>query len=256
MSTSSKQHSRTTICFIHGWGFDSQIFSGLAAELSAERNTLLIDMPGYGNNRPDTLPKDIEGIADHLISVIPQNSVLAGWSLGGMLSIKIAHKFRDRIKAIILLASTPCFVKKQDWLHGIEQPLIQNMKEHLSSNVEEVLQEFAGLTARGDRSTKQTLRELRLILKSNQVDAGALLTGLDILRHTDLRKEFSGIKCNMMMLLGKRDQLIASGTGNASTAIYPLLQLYEIEAAGHAPFISNKKESAEIISKYLYSIDL
>lgn len=256
MGASSIQKNPNTICFLHGWGFDSQILSGIATELSADRNTLLVNLPGYGKSRNKTPSADIDNIADYLISVIPQNAILAGWSLGGILAIKIAHKFRDRIKAIILLSSTPCFVKRKDWPHGIEQSLIQDMKQRLSSNIDAVLQEFAGLVAGGDLASKQTLRELKLLLKSNHVEPEALLTGLDILSHTDLRKELSGLDCSMMLLLGKRDRLIAPSTGSASMAIQPLLQIYEIESAGHAPFLSNKKESAEIISRYLCAADL
>lgn len=256
MGISIKQQNRNTICFLHGWGFDSQILSGIAAELSADRNTMLVDLPGYGNNRNEILSADIDSIVDYLVSIIPQDAIVAGWSLGGMLAIKIAHRFRDRIKAIILLSSTPCFVKREDWPHGIEQPLIQDMKERLSSNIGAVLQEFAGLVAKGGPSSKQTLRELKLLLKSNHVEPDALLTGLDILSHVDLRKEFSELQCNMMLLLGKSDRLITPGTGSASMFIQPLLQLYEIESAGHAPFLSNKNESAEIISRYLCAIDL
>lgn len=256
MGISNKQQNRNTICFLHGWGFDSQILSGIAAELSADRNTQTVNLPGYGNSRNKTTPAEIDNIVDCLVSVIPQNAILVGWSLGGMLAIKIAHKFRDRIRAVILLASTPCFVKRKDWPHGIEQSLVQDMKERLSSNVDAVLQEFAGLVARGGLAPKQTLRELKRLLKSSHAEPDALQTGLDILSNADLRKELSELECHMMLLLGKRDQLISPNTGSASIAIQPLLQLYEIESAGHAPFLTNKNESAEIISSYLYTIDL
>ena len=255
MTASGKTPNRNTVCFIHGWGFDSRILASLADGLSTDRNVLLVDMPGYGNNRPDILPADINHIADNLISVIPQDGILAGWSLGGMLAIKTAHKFRDRIKAIILLASTPCFVKKQDWPHGVERSLIQGMTDRLSTNVDGVLQEFAGLIARSEISPKQALRELKSLYNSSKPDPDALLVGLNILINEDLRKELSDLECNTMMLLGKRDQLIAASTGSASRAIQPLLQLNEINSAGHAPFLSGKKAVVEIINRFLDDIE-
>ena len=242
------------ICFIHGWGFDSRVMEGLVAELRPCWNVRLIDMPGYRNNRPVNPPGDIENIADSLAHTIQPNTVLVGWSLGGMAAIKIAHIMRERIRAIILLASTPCFVKKKDWPHGMEPYLIDEMTDRISTEIEEVLQEFAVLTARGDVSPKQTLRELKLLLKSNSADPYALLTGLNILRHTDLRNEYSELKCHVMMISGEEDQLITAGTGSASREIQPLLKLNKIPATGHAPFISKKKEAVEMIDKYLRSL--
>lgn len=240
-----------TICIIHGWGFDSQVMAGLAVDLSLCWNTCLIDMPGYGHNQVTDLPQSIDHIADNLISVIPPHSILLGWSLGGMVAIKIAHLMQNKISAIILLASTPCFVKKHDWPHGIESTLIDDMANRVSTEDGGVLQEFAGLTARGDMCPKETIRELKSLCKMNRADPCALRHGLDILIDTDLRKELSELRCQMIMLLGDRDRLVISSTGNAAREINSSLQLHYIKASGHAPFISRRKETADAINKSL-----
>lgn len=251
-----KDQVRGTLGIIHGWGFDSQVMAGLAAELSPSWNTHLIDMPGYGHNHVASFSRSIDNIASNLISAIPPHSILVGWSLGGMVAIKIAHSMRGKIKAIILLASTPCFVRKHDWPHGIESPQIKNMVKRVSTENDEVLREFAGLTARGDISPKETIREFRLLHKMNKVDPRALLQGLDILINTDLRIELSELKCRVIMLLGDRDQLVASSTGNAARKILPSLQLNYMKETGHAPFISKRKESAEAINNSLRACSL
>jgi pimeloyl-[acyl-carrier protein] methyl ester esterase len=40
---------------------------------------------------------------------LPNNPILLGWSLGGLLAINIANKIK--ISQLILLASTPKFIK-------------------------------------------------------------------------------------------------------------------------------------------------
>lgn len=254
MAVSGKSRLNT-LCFIHGWGFDSRVLSGLAAEFSEDWNTQLLDMPGYGENQTARLPADINTAADVLIAEIPVGSILLGWSLGGMLAIKVAHKLRDRVRAIVLLASTPCFVNKEDWPYGIESSFIQNMTERITVNAAEVLQEFAGLIAQGDVSPRQTLRKLKLLLKSSCANSGALLSGLNILMNADLRKELSELECEMMMISGKEDRLIAAGTGTASRKIQPALQLNDIQETGHAPFISRRNEVVDVIGKYLHGLE-
>lgn len=251
-----KDQSRSTLSIIHGWGFDSQVMAGLAAELSPCWNTRLIDMPGYGHKYVTSFSQGIDNIASNLKSAIPPHSILVGWSLGGMVAIKIAHSMQDKIKAIILLASTPCFVRKHDWPHGIEPALINDMAKRISTDDDGVLQEFAGLTARGDISPKETIRELKLLRKNNKAGPCALLHGLDILINTDLRKELSELKCRVIMLLGDRDQLVTSSTGNAAREIHPSLQLNYIKVTGHAPFISKRKETAEAINNSLRAFTL
>ena len=246
-----KDQEQTVLGIIHGWGFDSQIMAGLAAELPQRWSARLLDMPGYGHNHVTIFPRGIDHIADNLITTVPPHSILVGWSLGGMVAIKIAHIMQNKIKAIVLLASTPCFVSKHDWPHGIESPLINNMAKRLPTEVDGVLQEFAGLTARGDISPRETIRELKLIRKTNKTDPDALLHGLDVLLNTDLRKELSELKCRVIMLLGDRDQLVPRSTGKAAREIHPSIHMNFIKATGHAPFISKKKETAEAINNSL-----
>ena len=237
-----------TLCIIHGWGFDAQIMAGLATELSPFWNIRLVDMPGYGHNHMTKLPQTIDNIASNLISAIPPQSTLIGWSLGGMVAIKIAHSMQNKLKAVILLASTPCFVRKSDWTHGIESKLINDMARHVSTNVDEVFQQFVGLVAKGDVSPKETVRALRLLLKTNKADQRALLQGLHILANTDLRKELSELKCRVSILYGERDQLVPSSAGKETRKICPSLQLNYIKETGHAPFLSKRKETAEAIN--------
>ena len=251
MTRTDKNQEQAVLGIIHGWGFDSQIMADLAAEFPTRWNARLIDMPGYGNNHVTKFARGIDHFADNLISTVLPHSILVGWSLGGMVAIKIAHSMQDKIKAIVLLASTPCFVSKHDWPHGIESTMIDDMAKRLDTEVDGVLQEFIGLTARGDISPRETIRELKLIHKTNKTDPGALLHGMDVLLNTDLRKELSELKCRVIMLLGDRDQLVPRSTGDAAREILPSIHLNFIKATGHAPFISKKKETAEAINNSL-----
>src|SRR5690606_11195893 len=117
-------NQQPALCFIHGWAFDSRVLENLASQFTSTK-VQLIDLPGYGKKQSANQPTDIDAVAEAVLPEIPANSVLIGWSLGGMIAIRIAHKIPDAIRAVILLASTPCFVKKNDWPFGVERSLIQ-----------------------------------------------------------------------------------------------------------------------------------
>lgn len=231
------------------------MLAGLAAEISAERNVCLMDLPGYADKRHENPGTNIGALARRLIAEIPANSILLGWSMGGMIAIRIAHELRDRIRAIILLASTPCFVKKDGWPYGVEPSLVEDMAERIKANTSAVLQEFAGLTARGDIAPRQTLRALKPLLLAGAASPAVLLSGLDILLNADLRKEFSGLGCRMMMISGTGDQLVAPATASACHEIQPLLQPVNINHAGHAPFISGKREVVTAVRNFLRDVE-
>ena len=243
-----------TLCLIHGWGVDSRIWKGLAARLPVHWRIITLDLPGYGTSVISNPPAEIHIIADMLIPLIPRNAVLMGWSLGGMVAIKIARLLGGDINTLILLASTPCFVKKKDWLHGIEPELIRTMADRLFDNTDRVLQEFIALTAKGDVAPRQTVRELRASAVYGVTYIKALMSGLDILREADLRGDISDLKCRVVMLSGERDNLIAKKTGPATQLLCPHMQLAYI-TAGHAPFSSQDKLTARMLIQHIRAHD-
>ncbi len=224
------------------------------AQLPVQWRIITLDLPGYGTNEKSNLPAGIEAIAESLATSIPHNTVLIGWSLGGMVAIEIAYQLAGDINTLILLASTPCFVKKCDWPHGIAPEQIQTMAEQLPGNTQRVLQEFTALSAKGDASPRRTIRELHASAAYGAASAGALISGLDILQVTDLRSEMADLKCRVVMLLGKYDNLIARGTGPATHALCPNTKIAYINT-GHVPFISQGKLTADILTQHVRAQD-
>lgn len=248
-------NDQQTLCLIHGWGFDSRVWKGLVTQLPAHWQIITLDLPGYGANVKLDPPAGINLVAEMLIPFIPCNAVLVGWSLGGMAAIKIASLLGGDIDALILLASTPCFVKKSGWPHGMEPELIKKMADQLPGDSHKVLQEFSVLAAKGDDIPRQTIRTLRATAVYGAEHTGVLMSGLAILRDTDLRNELSELKCRVVMLLGEHDHLITKDTGPATQILCPHTQLAYITTAGHAPFISQLKQTADMIIKYIQTHD-
>jgi pimeloyl-[acyl-carrier protein] methyl ester esterase len=231
--------NRGTLCFLHGWGVDKRVWASFANGFLQEWNVKLPALPGYDGVAPGA--RGLEDVVRTLMPEIPDDSILIGWSLGGMIGIRIATM--KPIRKLILLTSAPCFVKKDDWPCGTETETIESLMQRMKDNPERALQEFALLSSRGDGKPRATYQVLAGLLKENKGHPGALIDGLDMLLHTDLRTEFSRLKCKVGVILAANDQLLPVDAGAAMQHLRSGLELGIIEAAGHAPFISRPEQT-------------
>jgi len=242
----------TTVFLIHGWGLGSGVWETFSECLPIGWQVQTIDLPGYGLPlRGACVSSDIDAIADQLMAQVPAGAILIGWSLGGMVAIKLAERLGNKIRGLMLLASTPCFVKKPDWPHGIEVGLLRNMASNLGSNRDKILQSFIMEIGLGDPSPRNTIRFLQGISTNNTLSLDILSSGLEILGRVDLRTNISSLACPVGMVLGKNDHLIAYSTGQATQSLCPQTQLFIIEKAGHVPFISQQEKTAQAINAFI-----
>ena len=241
-----KKEARELV-LIHGWGFDHRIWKNFILHLEDQWRVTCIDLPGYGA-REKLAHADIDQIVSNVESDIPDNAVLFAWSLGGLIATKLAHS-RSDIKALVLVASSPCFLNKQDWQHGVESADFDQLVSQLSEDKIKTLQTFAGLVAMGEVHPRQTINELNEHLVSGVPDQETLMSGLEILRDEDLRQTMKKQICPTGIIFGENDILVRRSTGEAIQASRPDIHTIEIPATGHAPFLSRPRETADALMK-------
>ena len=66
------------LVLLHGWGFDSGIWTDLAERLSRSREVHLVDLPGHGRSRDRALGS-LNGLVDEVARAIPDGAIVAGW---------------------------------------------------------------------------------------------------------------------------------------------------------------------------------
>ena len=93
------------IIWLHGWGQTHQSLTRLAETLGDIGDHQLLDQPGFG----DTLQLSVDaGTADYADALEPQLPdepvVLVGHSFGARVSLRLAHKHPEKVKALILIA--------------------------------------------------------------------------------------------------------------------------------------------------------
>jgi pimeloyl-[acyl-carrier protein] methyl ester esterase len=224
MLYSSTTGTGQDLVLLHGWGFNSDLFDELVEKHKGQYRITKIDLPGHG--RSDDVSGGLDEWCDEIIKILPNNPTLLGWSLGGLLAIKIAS--RIKITKLLLVASSPKFVRSDNWPYGIDADNFQQFSNALQLNLSKGLKRFVSLQTQD----KNQLKTLNQSIDKLPATTTALNQGLEILLNTDLIAEFNALKMPIEIILGKRDTLIP-----VEISEWYQQQTPTILNTGHLPFI-------------------
>jgi len=216
------------LVLLHGWGFNSELFNDLIDQYKNEYHITKIDLPGHG--RSDEVAGGITEWCDEIIKILPDNPILLGWSLGGLLAINIATKIK--ISKLILVASTPRFVRSDNWPYGIDENNFRQFSDALQLNLTKGLKRFVSLQTQD----KNQLKALNQSIEKFPASTKALNQGLEILLTTDLVDEFNQLKIPKKVILGNHDTLVPYQISNWYDKAKLKTQALN---TGHLPFLHN-----------------
>lgn len=242
MNTNAPADNRS-IVLIHGWGFDSSVWGDIAARLRTNFDVKAIDLPGYGKNRPGRLP-DFAETVDQILSQIPEGATVVGWSLGGLLAMACALRRPQHIGRLILVGSTPSFVARDGWPHGITPVMLTGFKAAARLGIQNLIRRFAGLINVGDENARNLTKLLAERGDDPEPDHAALMQGLDWLGTLDFRAALSKLDLPVLIIHGERDPLMAFPGAQAMATTFPSARLAGFPGAAHAPFFSDPERFA------------
>ena len=240
------------LALLHGWGLHGGLFAELAAALAPRFRVHVLDLPGHGRSPWSKGAADLEGMARKVAEHLPDSCTLVGWSLGGLLALRIATLYPTRVPALVLVAATPCFRKRRDWPHGVEDRLIEGVGKGLTHDWRGTINDFLGLLVRGDEKQLETLRSLKgSVFAHGEPSQPALLAGLEILRSADLRGELRAVAAHTLVVSGAYDRLTPPAAGAALGAGIPRARHAVVERAAHAPFLSHPEAFLALLTDFL-----
>lgn len=231
---------------LHGWGIENTVWQKAQNSFSAFES---LSSPCLYEIARKTEIINFESIASSLLSSIDKETVILAWSIGGLMAIPL-QRLTGKVKAIIFIASTPCFVNKTYWLNVLDKKNILGLQTSLESNTKKTLNYFSGLIAHGDTKEKETNKIIRQH-QTNETNREILSLWLDEMIITDHRRNFSEISCPVLMVLGEKDSLIHSKIEKELISLNNNIDTRIIKDCGHAPFISKHEETAKIIKEFI-----
>lgn len=227
------------LVLLHGWAMHSDIWNGVRDRLTQHFRLHLVDLPGHGFS-PACESGTLQCMVEKVTEILPVNCIVCGWSLGGQVALELALRIPERVNKLVLVSTTPCFVKHEDWQWGMEAAMLQLFIKNLKRDYATTLDRFFTLQVRGSSDTSTVLAQLRTSFsQEGKPDEISLRAGLEILLTTDLRNNIENINQPVLLLHGENDVIT-----NPAAAKWMHQQLHNSELiilprCGHAPFLSH-----------------
>ncbi|MBK6957659.1 MAG: pimeloyl-ACP methyl ester esterase BioH [Nitrosomonas sp.] len=238
------------LVLLHGWAMHSGIWSGVQEQLSLQFRLHLIDLPGHGLS-PASEPGTLNHLVEIITKILPEHCIVGGWSLGGQIAMELALREPKRVKQLILISTTPCFAKRDDWKWGMEHKLLQLFLENLKLNYATTINRFLTLQMSGDRDASKILLQLRKhFFQRAEPDPDALLKGLRILQESDLRDRMEAIKQPVLLLHGENDVITHPAAADWMHQQLSQSQRVLFSHCGHAPFLSYPEQFVTCLNEF------
>ena len=240
------------LVLLHGWGMNSHVWQPLLPELAQYAQVICIDLPGHGANSHlplGTVAEAVKQLAPH----IPDDAIIMGWSLGGLIAQALAHALPERVTALILIASTPKFVAEGDWSHGVSPDLLALFGRSLQTDYLGTVKRFFALQFLSTKTDTRVVNALRDTIMQHPASVAALEDGLAILQTADFSQ--TPVKQPTLWMLGKLDKLIPASLAEVLPEMgYQHVAM--LNSAAHVPFVTHPESFMEHIAAFLDASDV
>ena len=266
------------VMMIHGWGMNSTVWEPVREALEERYRVFWLDLPGHGFNKTMNAIS-LEQIVNSIVEVIPENTHIIGWSLGGMIAQCLSQKIPDKVSSLTMVTSTLRFSQSEngDWENAMSDDVLNRFADNLKQDTVKTLTGFIALQFMGIKNSKEAQDKLiNHILYSSKIDEKwggvflnesdqniskvrkranniptqeALDVGLGILQTADLRS--SNSNCPEYWIFAEYDRLIPKEVIKDLKSLRPNAQITLLEKSGHAPFITHPEIFLEKVTQFL-----
>ncbi|MBS4701627.1 pimeloyl-ACP methyl ester esterase BioH [Aeromonas media] len=240
------------LVLLHGWGMNGAVWHGIAQQLAAHYRLHLVDLPGFGNSPlGEGSDYSLPWLAEQVATVLPEKCHLLGWSLGGLVASQLALTRPERLHSLITVASSPCFMAREDW-PGIAPKVLAGFNQMLAGDFMQTIERFLAIQAMGSEHARNDIRQLRHWLAERPApQLAALEAGLGLLADVDLRDELVGLELPWLRIYGRLDSLVPKAAIPLLDERYPESRSLVLEKASHAPFISHPEPFITLLRQFI-----
>ena len=161
-----------TIIFVHGFGGDLNSWSYNQVELSTHFNTISLDLPGHGGSALEVDSGNVSDLSEILISFFEKKEInqahLVGHSLGGAISLLMAHRMPEIFKTLTLICPVlPECETNTEFLEGFiyadSRKQMRNVVSELYANPKVVNRNFIDESLKLRRLVTLSIQQLMLL---------------------------------------------------------------------------------------------
>jgi malonyl-CoA O-methyltransferase len=242
---------KETFVLLHGWGCDSESWQPILAQLQALGEVITIDLPGFGKSS-DIDNFLLETVIGHIAAQLPDDCVLIGWSLGGMLAVQLAARYPSKISRIVTLATNVKFVASDDYPCAMSVTTNQDFNNLFENNPSAAFKLFSGLLAQGDVNERALLKQMRVLVNPEVVNK-YWNQALQWLATLDNRVFFAALSQPGLHVFGETDALVPVAAASHLKLLNHKQKIQVIPRAAHALHWSHPNEVVKLIESFLNS---
>ena len=227
------------IVLIHGWGLHAIVFDDIVPALLERFRVTVVDLPGMGQSPLPSADYTLDFLANEVLGIMPERAHVLGWSLGGLVALRMADKAPERVLSVVTVATSPRFTVGENWVAAMKPDILGKFAEMFDEDHEGTLVRFLALNCKGSAAMREDTARLKEILYFCGLPAPkALRGGLDILRDADLRAALPALPMPVLMLFGENDHIVPAAAMAASASLINNGRTALIEQVAHVPFLS------------------
>lgn len=243
-----------TIVMLHGYSADKDVWPRFAAHLVDSYHIVIPDMAGHGETGFNTdWAYDMPSQAARIVALMDELDVgqfhVTGNSMGGFVTATIAANFPERV-----LSAAPIDPA------GVRSPQASPMEKMLAAgrNPFEVqsraeFAEFYAMTmAKPPYLPKVILDGMAQTYQDRREELAHIHRGFAGKDMLDMR--LSEIKAPMLLMWGKKDQLLDVSAVKVWQAGVPNIEVLVFDDLGHMPMVENPKASAQAYLDFLIAV--
>jgi pimeloyl-ACP methyl ester carboxylesterase len=239
---------------LHGFAEDGTIWDQLTVSLKDNFRLIIPDLPGCGKSPLPAIPEadtTLDDLADPIIALLDeegiQQAILIGHSMGGYITLAVAEKYPDRLKAFGLFHST-AYADSDEKVTGRRKSIEFIRKNGAPAFIR---QSTPNLFAESTRKERPELIN-SLIDRYVSFDPDTLIHYQQAMisrpGRTHVLQQFTG---PVLFILGEQDALIPLQSGLQQTHMPRLSHIHILENAGHMGMLENSDGSRRILHDFL-----
>jgi pimeloyl-ACP methyl ester carboxylesterase len=228
------------VVLVHGLGGAAVNFTELAPLLAHRHQVLVVDLPGHGGTAPLASVETLGDVAAHVARVAEHEAMapaaVVGYSMGGVIGLRLAAERPDAVSALVLIASAGIVsLTKKAWLWldvvSTVRPgrIVARVRGAVARrpNLRRPIFGYWGADDPRGLSPEAVAGFLAAQPEHRDVDSASVA-----LRREDPRLYLERVRCPTLLIWGARDRLVPLEDGFEYARRIPA-PLRVLPAAGH-----------------------
>jgi pimeloyl-ACP methyl ester carboxylesterase len=240
-----------TIVLAHALPFGAEVFDHVVSELADDFHLIVLDIHGHGESgyRTPLALEDMTADYHQLLNELNLSNIIwVGYSIGGMIGMRLALQHPETIGSLVLIATSarpdPPQLREQTW--RLWEMFRAGHREDIADAALRFF--FAPATYEIQPQLVEQYRNKLINLKQAE---GLFEAARAVYNRTDISDQIIAIEAPTLVIAGKEDTATPPEESERIASRIPNAHLAIIDDTGHMIAVENPREIVRLIREFL-----